>query len=67
MSLAITELCNADGSLETSYLTKVQSTLRAMADIAKELEGTISLKFKNSVEALPKGAVQLRLMYHQVR
>lgn len=61
------ELCETNGSLETSYLAKVQSTLRKTAGLADELEGMINNKFKNSIDSMPKSAIQLRLMYHQVR
>lgn len=60
------ELYSADGSLEASYLSKIRSVLRRLAEIAEELEGTINFKFKSSLETLSKGATHLRLLYHQV-
>lgn len=60
------ELYSADGSLEASYLSKIRSLLRRLAEIAEELEGTINFKFKSSLETLSKGATHLRLLYHQV-
>lgn len=60
------ELYTADGSLEHSYLSKVRSVLRRMAEIAEELEDTIDFKFKSSLETLSKGALYLRMLYNQV-
>ena len=60
------EIYTADGSLEHSYLSKVRSALRRMAEIAEELEDMIDFKFKTSFETLSKGALYLRLLYNQV-
>ncbi|KAK5226801.1 hypothetical protein LTR72_002790 [Exophiala xenobiotica] len=65
VSYILTELYTADGSLEHSYLSKVRSVLRRMAEIAEELEDTIDFKFKSSLETLSKGALYLRMLYNQ--
>ncbi|PSK59178.1 hypothetical protein B9Z65_3502 [Elsinoe australis] len=65
VSLILSELYNADGSLDDQYLSKVQSLLRQLAKLAEEIGETISIKFPSSMETVPKSAAHVRLMYHQ--
>ncbi|KIW80709.1 hypothetical protein Z517_07325 [Fonsecaea pedrosoi CBS 271.37] len=65
VSSILTELYTANGSLENTYLSKVRSVLKQMADIAKQLEEVIDFKFKSSLETLSKGALYLRMLYNQ--
>lgn len=48
----------------TSHLELVKSVLQEMAILARSLEEAIQLKFKSSVDTLPKGTIHAILAFH---
>lgn len=57
---------NADSCLHISYLERTKSLLGNLATLSQELDNIIESKFKNSVNTLPKGILNVMLSYHYV-
>lgn len=49
------------------FLETTRSILHTLAGYAKELESTIDVKLRNSIETMSKGTRHITLLYHQVR
>ncbi|KAF2150554.1 hypothetical protein K461DRAFT_178127 [Myriangium duriaei CBS 260.36] len=61
----LTDLYNADGSLEPQYLSKVKAILQSLAGLGEEIDQSIAVKVSNSLDAVTKIDAHLRLMWHQ--
>lgn len=48
------------------FLEQTKSILHTLAHHAQEIERIISLKFRNSVDTMPRGTKYITLLYHQV-
>ena len=59
-------LYKVEKNTNTSFLEQTKSILNSLASLARELEEIIESKFKNSIDNLSRGGLQLTLLYHRV-
>ncbi|CVK84935.1 related to C6 transcription factor [Fusarium mangiferae] len=65
LSVILTTLYKPEKTPLDQFLEQTKSILHTLAHHAQEIERIISLKFKNSVDTMPRGTKYITLLYHQ--
>ncbi|EWZ52365.1 hypothetical protein FOZG_02137 [Fusarium oxysporum Fo47] len=65
LSVILTTLYKPEKTPLDQFLEQTKSILHTLAHHAQEIERIISLKFRNSVDTMPRGTKYITLLYHQ--
>ncbi|CCT63167.1 related to C6 transcription factor [Fusarium fujikuroi] len=65
LSVILTTLYKPEKTPLDQFLEQTKAILHTLAHHAQEIERIISLKFKNSVDTMPRGTKYITLLYHQ--